>query len=323
MRRMNRWIAVAAFCTLTTVAFGATLVGAADSDWPKKPIRVVVPFGAGGDTDFNARTYGKYIKQFLGKDLAIVNIGGNGGALGSEDVKKQKPDGYNALFCHSVLNINLATGMTDYGAEGFEVCGVVGMSAGEGIVVRADAPYNTMQELIEFSKKNPNTIKIAANTGATSHWGAVVINVEHNAALNIVNAGGSAERTANLLGGHVDVAINPVGVVLDYVKAGKLKFLAVTTSKRLHYLPEVPTCLEQGVKMSYDLTYYLMMPKGTPPEIVKKFGDAFRKVAELPQYAADIKAAYNQVPFTLPPQESIKYIEDERQAFMKYNKYFK
>jgi tripartite-type tricarboxylate transporter receptor subunit TctC len=308
---------------LAAFTLGASFADAAESNWPRKALRVVIPCGAGGDPDFNARTYGKYIKQFLGRDLAIVNIGGNGGALASEDVKKQKPDGYNALFFHSALNINLATGMTDYGAEAFEVCGVVGLSAGEAIIVRADAPYNTMMELIEYSKKNPNTVKIAANTGATSHWGAVVINVEHGAALNIVNAGGSAERTANLLGGHVDVAINPIGVVQDYVKAGQLKYLAVTTSNRLQYLPDVPTCLEQGVKMSYDLTYYLMMPKGTPREIVQKFGDAFRKVAELPEYAEAIKTAYNQVPFTLPQKESIEYIEKEKEAFMKYSQYFK
>ena len=323
MKRFTQWVSFVVLVGIAAFSIGAASADAADKNWPRKAIRVVVPFGAGGDTDFNTRTYGKYIKQFLGKDLAVVNIGGNGGALGSEEVKNAKPDGYTALFFHSAMNINLATNMTNYGAEAFEVCGVVGLSAGEAVVARADAPFNTVMEMIDYSKKNPNTLKIAANTGATSHWGAVVFNVEHDAALNIVNSGGSAERTANLLGGHVDVVINPIGVVLDYVKAGKLKFLAVTTSKRVHFLPDVPTCLEQGVKMSYDLTYYLMLPKGTDPAIVKKLGDAFRSVAALPEYAEDIKTAYNQVPFTLSQEESIKYIEKEKEAFMKYNQYFK
>lgn len=322
MKNVKKWMAVTILLSLS-VMFCAGSAAAADAKWPRKAVRVIVPFGAGGDTDYNARTYGKYIKQFLGKDLAVVNIGGNGGALGSEEVKKAAPDGYTALFCHTAMNINLATGMTDYGAEAFEVVAAVGLSAGEAFVARADAPYNTVMELIEYSKKNPNTVKIATNTGATSHWGAVVLNVEHDAGLKMVNAGGSAERTANLLGGHVDTVLNPIGVVLDYVKAGKLKFLAVSTSKRLHYLPDVPTCLEQGVKMSYDLTYYLMLPKGTDPAIAKTLGDAFRKVNALPEYAKDIKTAYNQVPFFLDQKEAVEYIVKEREAMMKYAKYFK
>ena len=219
------------------------------TDWPTKSINMIVPMGAGGDTDFNARTYAKYLEDVLGETVVVTNITGNGGALGSEEVKNASPDGYTCLFYHTCLNINQATGIADYGSEAFETVAVVGKSSGEAVVVRADAPYDTMEELIAYSQANPQTVKIAANTGATSHWASVVLNVEEDAQLNIVNASSSAERVANLLGGQLDVIINPIGTVQDYVTSGDFKYLAVTTSERLDYLPDVPTCLEQGVNL--------------------------------------------------------------------------
>ena len=167
------------------------------------------------------------------------------------------------------------------------------------------------------------TVKIAANTGATSHWASVVLNVEEDAQLNIVNASSSAERVANLLGGQLDVIINPIGTVQDYVTSGDFKYLAVTTSERLDYLPDVPTCLEQGVNLSYDLMYYVMFPKGTDPAICQKFAQAFKEISEMPEYAEEIKTAYNQTPYFLDTEESIAYIQEENEKMMAYADYFK
>lgn len=297
--------------------------GSAADNWPSKSIQMIVPMSAGGDTDFNARTYAKYLEDILGESVVVTNITGNGGALGSEDVKNAEPDGYKCLFYHTCLNINQATGVADYGSEAFETVAVVGKSAGEAVVVRADAPYNTMQELLEYSKAHPQTVKIAANTGATSHWAAVVLNVEEDAQLNIVNTSSSSERVANLLGGQLDVIINPIGTVQDYITSGDFKYLAVTTPERLDYLSDVPTCLEQDVKLSYELTYYVMFPKGTDPEICAKFADAFKQVSEMPEYAEEIKTAYNQTPFFLNTEDSIKYIQEENEKMMAYAEYFK
>lgn len=296
--------------------------GSATDSWPSKSIQMIVPMSAGGDTDFNARTYAKYLEDILGESVVVTNITGNGGALGSEDVKNADPDGYKCLFYHTCLNINQATGVADYGSEAFETVAVVGKSSGEAVVVRADAPYNTMQELLEYSKANPQTVKIAANTGATSHWASVVLNVEEDAQLNIVNTSSSSERVANLLGGQLDVIINPIGTVQDYITSGDFKYLAVTTPERLDYLPDVPTCLEQDVNLSYELTYYVMFPKGTDPEICTKFADAFKQVSEMPEYAEEIKTAYNQTPFFLDTEDSIKYIQEENEKMMAYAEYF-
>lgn len=293
------------------------------TDWPRKSIQMIVSMGAGGDTDFNARTYAKYLEQELGQSVVVTNITGNGGAIGSEDVKNSAPDGYKALFYHTCLNINQATGIADYGSEAFETVAVVGKSSGEAVVVRKDAPYNSMSELIQYTKDHPDAVKIAANTGATSHWASVVLQVEEDAAFNIVNTSSSAERVAGLLGGHLDVIINPIGTVQDYIKSGDFKYLAVTTPERLDYMPDVPTCKEQGVDLAYTLAYYVMFPKGTPKEICDKFAEAFKNISEKPEYAEEIKTAYNQTPYFLGGQEAIDYIQQEHDDIMKYAPYFK
>ena len=112
------------------------------TDWP---INMIVPMGAGGDTDFNARTYAKYLEDVLGETVVVTNITGNGGALGSEEVKNASPDGYTCLFYHTCLNINQATGIADYGSEAFETVAVVGKSSGEAVVVRTDAMYDELK----------------------------------------------------------------------------------------------------------------------------------------------------------------------------------
>ena len=107
------------------------------TDWPTKSINMIVPMGAGGDTDFNARTYAKYLEDVLGETVVVTNITGNGGALGSEEVKNASPDGYTCLFYH--------TGIADYGSEAFETVAVVGKSSGEAVVVRTDAMYDELK----------------------------------------------------------------------------------------------------------------------------------------------------------------------------------
>ena len=114
------------------------------TDWPTKSINMIVPMGAGGDTDFNARTYAKYLEDVLGETVVVTNITGNGGALGSEEVKNASPDGYTCLFYHTCLNINQATGIADYGSEACETVAVVGKSSGEAVVVRTDAMYDEL-----------------------------------------------------------------------------------------------------------------------------------------------------------------------------------
>lgn len=295
-----------------------------DIKWPEKAVEFVVFMGAGGDTDFNARAYTQYLPDVLGKEFIVTNIAGSGGALGSEEVKNSDPDGYRFLFGHTCFTLNKVTGITDYHLESFEPVCCAGVSAGEVFCVRADAPFDTLPELVEYSKAHPGELNYAANTGATSHWGGVVLQAEYGADINIVNTSSSSERVANLLGGQVDVILNPVGTVQDYVATGDFKYLATTSPDRLPFLPDVPTCKEQGMDaLVYNLTYYVLAPKGTPAEICDKLADAMERVSQMPEYAEYIKEGYNQTVFFLGREEAAKYIAEEYDRMSVYSEYFK
>jgi tripartite-type tricarboxylate transporter receptor subunit TctC len=295
-----------------------------DVTWPEKAVEFVVFMGAGGDTDFNARAYTQYLPDVLGEEFIVTNIAGSGGALGSEEVKNSDPDGYRFLFGHTCFTLNKVTGITDYHMEAFEPVCCAGVSAGEVFCVRADAPFDTLPELIEYSKAHPGELNYAANTGATSHWGGVVLQAEYGADINIVNTSSSSERVANLLGGQVDVILNPVGTVQDYVTTGDFKYLATTSPERLPFLPDVPTCKEQGMDaLVYNLTYYVLAPKGTPVEICDKLANAMEKVSTMPEYAEYIKEGYNQTVFFLGREEAAKYIAEEYDRMSVYSEYFK
>lgn len=290
--------------------------------WPEKTVEFVAFMGAGGDTDFNARAYAQYLPQVLGKDVIVTNIAGNGGALGSEEIKNSDPDGYRFLFGHTCFTLNQVTGIADWGVDDFEVICCAGVSAGEAFVARSDAPFDTVAEMIEYSKAHPGELNYAANTGATSHWAGVVLQADYDAAYNIVNTSSASERVANLLGGQVDVILNPIGTVQDYITTGEFKWLGATSNERLPALPDVPTCKEQGIDMAYDLTYYVLAPKGTPDSICDKMCDAMKQVSEMPEYAQAIKDGYNQVVYFLERSEAEAFIRNEYDVMSAYSQYF-
>ncbi len=321
MKRTRRIIVLVlvGLITLSLFAQGQQEVGADPyAKWPEKPVQFIAFMGAGGDTDFNSRTYAKYLEAELGKPVVVSNVSGLGGALGTAKLKSSAPDGYTFGFFHTCVNINEVTNMADYSWEVFDMVRVVGKSGGEAFVVRKDSPYNTLLEIIEASKKNPGALKIAANVGATSHWASMVLLAEHDAAFNIVNTGSSAERVSGLLGGHLDIILNPIGTVKAYLDNGDFKLLAVTSPERLKQYADIPTAKEQGVKLNYDLHYYVLAPKGTPQPIIDKLGKAMENVAKRADYAADIAKAYNQLPLVMSYEDSVKYITDERTMIMKY-----
>ncbi len=176
--------------------------------------------------------------------------------------------------------------------------------------------------MIAYTHEHPGELNYAVNTGATSHWAGIVLQVDENAEYNIVNTSSSSERVANLLGGQVDLILNPVGTVQDYVKTGEFKYLATTSNEHLPFLPDVETCKEQGIDLAYDLTYYVLAPKGTPDEICDQLCAAMKTVSEMPEYAEHIKEGYNQTVHFMERDEAEQFIRDEYTKMSAYSQYF-
>ncbi len=292
-----------------SLCFVATLSGTAYAEWPERPIQIVVPYKAGGDSDFNARVYAKYLQPELGESLAVVNVAGGGGGIGARKVKEAKPDGYTVLLWHEAMLVNSATGLIDFTFRDFEMVGMAAQEPGTMLCVNKDAKWQTFDSLMKDSAANPGKVTFAASIGGTTYLMAQLLNKE-GASFNIVDHGGTNPRVTALLGGHVDLIPNPVGSVISYINSGDFRALATTRATRHPKLPEVKTLQELGYNVTFQYRYFFMFPKGTPESIVNKFAAAVKKVASTnKEYAAEIEKAYLQTPYYLSAADTLKELE--------------
>lgn len=293
-------------CMITaTCAAALVATGVSAADWPAGPIKVIVPFGAGGDTDYNARTLAKYLEPKLGVALPVVNVTGAGGSIGAREALGSPPDGQTVLFFHTAMLVNSASGIADFTWKDFELGCIAAREPGSVIVTQPDQPWNSVAELIEASKADPMSIDLTTNTGATTYLVGSLIN-QAGGELNFVDVGGSANRLTAVLGGNVDISQNPLGQVKPYIDNGELKALGSTAAERPAGLPDVPTMSEQGVDVVFQYEYFYLFPKGTPGDTVNGFCDAVEQVVTGdPAYAAEIKETYWQDPFFARGDEAV------------------
>ena len=294
--------------------------GGKSSDWPSKPIQVIVPFAPGGDTDANARYFEKYLPEALGTDVVLVNVEGNGGAIGALQGKDAKADGYNVLFHSSAFLTNELSGAIDFGIEELELSAIVAENPGNIVVVNSSLGIKTMDELVAYTKEHPGELKMTSNTGATTHAMALQLK-DAGVDATIVDSGSSAERISSLLGGHVDIIIQSYGSVKDYLETGEFVGLGLITEEDAEYI-DYPTLASQGYDVAFPSYFFFAFPKGTDQEIVNKFGEALKKVTENKDYAEDIKKGYNQSPVFYDGEEALEKLNEAKESIVKYTDQF-
>jgi tripartite-type tricarboxylate transporter receptor subunit TctC len=318
MKKTGFFLAALLFpCTwlMATGASDGSGASASAASWPRQSINLVVAFGAGGNSDYNARAMAKYLSRELGQPIVITNVGASGGTVAAAQVKDAKPDGYTVLVHQLSLNIAQASGMVNFGYADFAPVCVFAKAAEEVIAVRSGAPWNTVQELIADSQKTPGKIKLTANTGASTQWVAIAFQ-NAGARFNVVSSGGSGERIPLLLGGHVDLIPIQVNMIQDYLKTNQFKILATVSPRRSAAWPNVPTLAESGVNCGYNYLNTFFMPRGTDPAIVAKFSAAVARVAaENSGYRQEI-AAFGQEPFYMDAAATTEHFSNELKQLM-------
>jgi tripartite-type tricarboxylate transporter receptor subunit TctC len=285
--------------------------------YPTKPIQVIVPAGAGGDTDMNARMLGRYLEKELGKPMIIVNVNGAGGTLGSRKVKDSAPDGYTVLFYHPSMLLNKILGLVDYTYTSFENAGVAVMDNTNVFAVHADSPYKNLKDLIAAAKAKPGKIKFATETGAFTHLHVLAFQEAADVRLNCVDVGSAAQKIAALLGKQIDVIGTQYGLIKDHIAAGKFRVLGVLSDKRNPLIPNVQTFKENGVNIAFTKFFFYSFPKGTPKEIVTKFTKAVKKVTANKEYQKDAKN-FLVTPTYMAPAAAIKFIKGQETLFEKF-----
>ena len=295
---------------------------ATETTWPEKAVNIIVPFSAGGDTDYNARVMAQYLGEELGQSFVVSNVTGSGGTIAANQVKDSANDGYTILCTHVTLNLSTVTKTIDWDYSDLTMGGIFAMGLGEAVIVRGDSEWNTLEDLVEASKANPGKYTMAATTGASTMWAPLALN-KAGAQLNVVDAGSASDRIVSLLGGHVDVITNSLSSVKDYLATGDFKVLATCTPERSTEYPDVPTMTEEGFDCAYNMDYTFFFPEGTDQAIVDKLNAAVNKiVTENEEYKQGIYDTYQQQPVCYDAAASTEYWNNELTSLMDMQGYF-
>lgn len=300
---------------LLVVAILLSFVALSFAAYPTGPIKVVVPYAAGGASDVQVRIIGKYIKQLFGWDFAVVNITGGGGSTGAREVLKAKPDGYTVLWYHQSIFSNYHVGTAEFNYYDFTpVC--IATRGNRVVVARPDSPWNNLKDAIEDAKKNPGKIRLGAEIGATSHFQVIPMQIAaNNGFILSASSGGDMDRITKIMGGHMDLSPIALSAAVPFFKSGELKALAVLSPERDPFLPDVPTAKELGLtELVFTQDQFFLMPKGTPEEIVKTFAKAIKQVLQLKDCADELAEKAFAIPMYMDGQEMLNFLkwEDER-----------
>ncbi len=282
------------------LAFAAAAIAGlqpAQAQYPDRPVTVIVPFPPGGASDVTARIVSPKLSERLGQSVVIDNKAGANGAIGAAALKQAKPDGYTLLIGSiGVFGINpaLFKDLRYDPLKDFDLLSVI-VRTPNVLVANPDFPANSVAELLEYLKKNPDKVSFASSgTGSSDHLTAALFLQKTGTTGVHVPYKGGGPAINDLIAGHANVSFQNLGAIAQQVRSGKLKALAVTSANRAPALPNVPTIGEAGVK---DLEVYSWQaaaaPKGLPAAVKTKLETDLVEAAKAP----DIKAQFEQLGF--------------------------
>ena len=256
-------------------------------DYPNRPIKMVIPYAAGGPMDFIGRTINLRLSPLLGQPIVIDNRPGAGGAIGTDIVAKAAPDGYtllNTSSSHASLPVISSTLPYDP-VKDFAPVTLVANSVGFILAARPDLPAKNLKELLTDAKANPGKYTFGSGgIGNVMHFAGEFLSSSADVKMTHVPFKGVSQSLNDLVAGRIDFVIGAPTAVLPLIKAGKLKALAITAHKRWSELPDVPTVDEAGIKgFAYTPWYGFWFPVGVPSEIVNRLRNEVAKILEEPE----------------------------------------
>ena len=275
---MKRIIALA-------VAALASLPAAAA--YPERPVKLIVPWAAGGDTDNIFRPFAPLMQKHLGQTVVIANVGGASGTKGAKEAKDAPADGYTLYAVHDYIHSTYYAGVADVQYTDFEPICLIASTASV-LTASPKTPWKSAQDFLADAKKRPGAITVGATLASTSHFFPALIEQAAGVKFKYVSYEGLAPRMNAILGGHIDLTDSNL-TQKGKVEAGQLKFLGIATEKRHPEMPSVPTLKELGINVVYDVNRGIMVKKGAPGEVITKLGSACAAAAKEPEFASAMK----------------------------------
>lgn len=288
--------------------------------YPNKPIRIIVPFSAGGPTDITVRNLAPRLTELLGQSIIVDNRAGANGIIGAEIVAKSPADGYTLLMVTaSVAAINMVTyAKPPYDTlRDFQALTPI-MTTTSMLVVHPSMPVKTLKELVALAKARPGEISFgSAGTGGTLHLPIEMLMLEAKIKLTHVPYKGAAPAVVDVLAGQINAMFVDLPVISPYVKAGKVRAISVSSAQRSQYFPDVPTTAEAGYPNVAMTNYYgLLLPAKTPGDIVAKLHDAVVKAVNTPSVREKLMSV-GADPLTMTPDEFTRFIRADIEKWRK------
>ncbi len=302
---------------LAAVLLGHAPFAQAQGVYPNKPITVIAPFAAGGDSDLSARNLANVVPKHLGQPLVVVNRPGASGVIGSQQVRTSPADGYTLLLARigSQAITPALDPKTPYQWSDFTFLTVLELNPFV-CVVKADAPWKSLTELIEEWKRNPGKLNYAsAGEGTIQHLGPQllfnIIGLPKDTAVHVPYKGGG-EATTALIAGQVQFICNNLTTILSHIRNGAFRALMITTTQRLKELPDVPTARELGYPRLEAITGWsaLYGPPGLSKDVVARWTEAMQRIAQDPDWLAG-NVKIGGIPAVRSPEETEKFAREQ------------
>lgn len=286
--------------------------GAGEINFPLQPITLIIPYAPGGSADLLARAMLGELQSRLGQPVIIEYKAGAGGTIATAATAKSKPDGYTLLMVLSahVINPSLYPALSYDTRKDFSPVSLLARLP-QLLVVRADSPFNTLNDLISYAKAHPGKLSYgSAGNGNTSHLGAEMLQAQAGIKMEHIPYKGSGPVVVALLGGEIDVMFDSFATSYPQVKAGKFKALGIASAKRSPLLSEVACIAESLPNFAMDGWYGIIAPAGTPKAVIDKLNRTMNESVRDPKVKAQLNASGYEVVGTTA-QQYAKVIDDD------------
>ena len=304
----------AALCLVALLA-GLSVVGQvqAQSTYPQKPVRLIVPFAPGGASDILARTLGQKLSETTGQSFVIENKPGAGGTLGAELVAKSAADGYTLLLADVAVHTIAPKLYPKLGYTQEQLLPVINLATFAHILITPPAStLKSFADVLALDKAKPGRFSVASSgNGTSTHLTIEMVNMTAATQLAHVPYKGGGAAITDVMGGQVDMMFIGTPPAMPLIQSGKLKALAVTTTKRMSTLPQVPTVSESGLPQFESIAAQgIFAPAGTPRDVVQKLNTEIAKIIRMP----DVRAKWDQLgaePVDNTPQQFATWLSSE------------
>ena len=286
------------------------------AEYPNKTIQIINPFPPGAVTDIVARIVAPKMSTLLGQQVVVVNKAGGGGAVGIQSVKDSAPDGYTILVTPPpILLIPIINKNSNFAMKDFAPLSLA-TSSPNTTVVKSDAPWKSLEDLLAEAKKNPGQLTYgSAGPGTTPHFIGELVKLKTKVDMTHVPLGSESAAATAVLGGHVNVAFLTLGTTRSHIEGGTMRALAVASNRRLKDFPNVPTTVEKGFpELNLKIWVGFFAPAKTPTAAINRLAAALGESLKDAEIAASIEKAQALVE-NLGPAESAKFFSEEERKW--------